>query len=403
MGSYLTYQELTKNIKFLITNLQKDTPFHKILKANVSVFNADLKIKNIILQYLLKILLCFIILILPIIFVVYLFIIIINISSKNKTYYWTNYKYNYYNTNNDYMNDLYNITNNFVFTKKLTIFLISSILFITLYMLILFKYKKHLIENDNNFKNIINYNLPFFAIIFIIIIFYMILNINTYKNIYNNLNDINDYYINYLNKDYIKNYCDFLDDNNTLNSICNIKLHPTNEKLKQQINATYVSFKEDLDDTDPNIYEELENIDFNNDYSSKDNIQFCIKILSTLITHEWLTFLYNNKFTKKHNYNKMCSELSMDTIINSKIYNIYYCYPENMKFPFSIDHLDTVLVDIKAEHFNIYMAIYNRYLGINNKIANIISKIKKNNVNEINIIILLFIIFIIYIIGLFFI
>tara|TARA_B000000475_G_C15937033_1_gene423132 strand:- start:150 stop:962 length:813 start_codon:yes stop_codon:yes gene_type:complete len=270
-------------------------------------------------------------------------------------------------------------------------------------MLILFKYKKHLIENDNNFKNIINYNLPFFAIIFIIIIFYMILNINTYKNIYNNLNDINDYYINYLNKDYIKNSCDFLDDNNTLNSICNIKSHPTNKKLKEEIKETYDSFIEDLDDTDSNIYEELENIDFNNDYSSKDNIQFCIKILSTLITHEWLTFLYNNKFTKKHNYNKMCSELSMDTIINSKIYNIYYCYPENMKFPFSIDHLDTVLVDIKAEHFNIYMAIYNRYLGINNKIANIISKIKKNNVNEINIIILLFIIFIIYIIGLFFI
>ena len=401
MSGSSTYKKLIENIKILIKNVQKDTPFHKILKANVHIFNEDLKIKNIILQYLLKILLCFIILILPIIFVIYLFIIITNISSKNKTYYWINYKYNYYNTNNDYMNDLYNIKNIFVFTKKLTIFLISSILFISLYILILFKYKE--LMNNENFKKIINYNLPFFGIIFIVIIFYMILNINSYKNIYNNLNDINNYYINYLNKDYIKNSCDFLDDNNTLNSLCNIKTRPTNETLRGEINKTFSNFKAKLDKNDSSIYENLENIDFNNDYSDKHNIQFCIKILSTLITHEWLTFLYNNKFTKKHNYNKMCSELSMDTIINSKIYNIYYCYPENIKFPFSIDHLDTVLVNIKENHFNIYMAIYNRYLDINNKIANIITKIKKNNVSETNIIILLFIIFIIYIIGLFFI
>ena len=247
------------------------------------------------------------------------------------------------------------------------------------------------------YKKYLTYTAAIFIIIFFIIIIYLIINFRKYNRVYEFNKSINDKYLKYLNKDYLKIICNnFVDENNIITNICNIKKLPTSEDLRNYLNTLNISTI--------NNY----NVDLNNNENKTNDNIIAKQFLSALITHQWMNFIYEKQSYPETKENKMCRELKLDTIMNDKMYNIFYCYSENTQHPFESNIEDKILrmkdfssTSFNADNYKVYMKIIDKYLSINNEMSMDISNIKKEDINEINILIIIFIILILYMIGLF--
>jgi hypothetical protein len=252
-------------------------------------------------------------------------------------------------------------------------------------------------DTSYKYKKYLNYTTSIFVIILFVVILNMIINLRKYNRVYKYNNNINEVYIKYLNKDYLKIICNnFIDEDNLLNNKCNIKKLPTSEDLFNYLNTLDINTIDNY------------NVDLNDkENKTTDNIN-ANKFLSALITHQWLIFIYENKSYPETKENKMCRELKLDTIMNDKMYNIFYCYLETIQHPFESNIEDNIFkmnnyssTIFNIDNYKVYMKIIDKYLSINNELSMNITNIKKEDINEINLLILLFIILILYMIGLF--
>tara|TARA_Y100000389_G_scaffold24050_1_gene20726 strand:+ start:9876 stop:10874 length:999 start_codon:yes stop_codon:yes gene_type:complete len=323
-----------------------------------------------------------------------------NIITKNKEYMWKEERYNYNNSKYDYIKQLFSIVGDVVLSQRIAIYSICVISFLIMLLIIKFKFPD-LISNGSdvsfNYNKYMIYTTAVFLIILFIIIIYLITNFRKYNSVYKYNKNINDKYIKYLNREYLKIICNnFIDENYLLTTKCNIKTKPSSKQLQDYLNSLNID----------KIYSS--NIDLNDkENKTSDNI-IATKFLSALITHQWLLFIYNNQSLSQTKENKMCGELKLNTIMNNKMYNIFYCYPETMQHPFESDVENNVIKiqnystqNFNSENYKVYVKIIDKYLSINNEISMDISNIKKEDINEINILMILYIIMILYAIGLF--
>lgn len=399
----VTLDFLLKNIqgyidtfKSVITNINDYMPLNNLFQIIVDIFNynfnKDGESMNLILLFIIKFLISSIIIIMPIILLIITIIKLNKIIKKNKKYWWTKDKYNYLNTKYIYIKKMYNIYG-LIISKNIFNYLLWSCIFIIVLGIVLIKFKK-LLEEVVNFKKILYYNTSIFLIVFLIVVIYLSLNYNRYVRVYKYNKDINNTYIKYLNKDYIKQICNnFIDDNNNISDKCTFKKAPNKYDLQiylDSLNIKSLKFQ-DLD-------LENDNISFN--YSTQKANEF----ISALITHQLLVFIYDNQYKTINNDNKFCSELKLDTVLNNKIDNMFYCYNEKLQFPLTSDVEGELLnksSNLYFDNYKVYTAIIDKYLQINNTLAKNITNIKKENIDEITITILIAVLFIIYLIGLF--
>ena len=397
----LQIKEIIDTLKKFTQNINDYMPLNKLFFIIIYIFNYkfDKDEEEVNIDIIAKFLISAIIIVMPIILLIITLIKLDNIIKKNKQYWWAKDKYNYLNTKYMYLNKFYNLYG-IILSSDMLLYLVCSITFImiSIILFVTVKFKK-LIDDDKciNFKNIFYYNSTIFLVIFLIIIIFLPLNYSKYNRVYKYNKEINDIYMKYLNKDYIKTMCNnFIDDENNITDICEFKQIPDTNNLNNYLKSLDIKSLQthdlDLDN---------ENIEINY------NTQIANKFLSALITHQFLLFLYNNQYKEKTNDNKFCSELKLDNILNNKLDNIFYCFKETTQFPF-VENVEGQLLkyDSKryfAENYNVYTKIVDKYLEINNKLAKNITNIKKENIDEITIVILIAVLFIIYLIGLFFI
>ena len=305
----------------------------------------------------------------------------------------------YHNSKYDFINELFKIIENVVLSQKITIYTVTSLSLIIMLGLIKFKFSDLISGGDISYKykKYLIYTTAVFIIIFFIMIIYLIINFRKYNRVYKFNKSINEKYLKYLNKDYLKIICNnFVDENNILTNICNIKKLPTSEDLRNYLNTLNIS--------SVNNY----NVDLNNNENNTTDNKIANQFLSALITHQWLIFIYESQSYPETKENKMCRQFKLDTIMNDKMYNIFYCYSETIQHPFESNIEDKILKmkdfslsSFTADNYKVYMKIIDKYLSINNETSINISNIKKEDINEINLLIIIFIILIFYTIGLF--
>tara|TARA_B110000093_G_scaffold119395_1_gene127860 strand:- start:309 stop:1568 length:1260 start_codon:yes stop_codon:yes gene_type:complete len=401
----LGIKELLDAIKNFSQNINDYMPLSKMFFIIIYIFNFDFKFEekekvNKYIMYIVKFLICAIIIVMPIILLITTLIQLNNIIKKNKKYWWAEEKYNYLNTKYIYIKKIYDIFG-ITLSHNIVIYLSCTIAFIIMTSILFIKFKK-LIENTENheftipFKKLLYYNGSIFIIIFLIITTFLGINYNKYNRVFGYNREINNIYLRYLNKDYIKTICNnFIDNDNNITDICTFKKVPDSNDLNTYLLSLDIS-KLQMSDMD------LDNEKLDINY----NTQIANKFLSALITHQFLLFIYNNQYNDISNDNKFCRELKLNTILNNKMDNIFYCYKETLQFPFK-HNVEGELINIKAKsyfnaNYEVYTLIIDKYLEINNKLAKNITNIKKENIDEITIVILIAILFIIYLIGLFF-
>ena len=216
-------EKLTDLKTFINNNIStENTPLYKLFILAIYIFKYQPNDKvNILLLYIFKIFSIIIILIMPLTLAIYTFIVMSNISSKNKVYWWSDYKYNYNNCKYDYLRQIYKIFTNVVLSERIMVYLFSSILLIIILIIIKIKFSDIILGNDNpdtsNYPQILKkmlfYNSAFFILIFIIIIIYLVLNYRKYNRVYDSNKKINNVYLKYLNKEYIQIICNnFIDE-----------------------------------------------------------------------------------------------------------------------------------------------------------------------------------------------
>ena len=396
-------KELFEEIKKFYQNINDYMPLSKMFFIIIYIFNFDFQFEekekvNKYILYIIKFLICAIIIVMPIILLITTLIQLNNIINKNKKYWWAQEKYNYLNTKYIYIKKIYDIFG-VTLSKNIVVYLSCTIAFIIITSILFIKFKQ-LIENDaecaTDFKKLLHYNGTIFLIIFLIITIFLGMNYNKYNRVFGYNREINNIYLRYLNKDYIKTICNnFIDDDNNITDICTFKKVPDTDDLNTYLISLNIS-KLQMSDID------LDNEKLDINY----NTQIANKFLSAIITHQFLLFIYNNQYKDKSNDNKFCRELKLNTILNNKMDNIFYCYNETQQFPFK-HNVEGELLNIDANsyftaNYKVYTLIIDKYLDINNKLAKNITNIKKENIDEITIVILIAIFFIIYLIGLFF-
>ena len=397
---YEQIKEIINTFKKFTQNINDYMPLNKLFLIIIYIFNYkfDNEDENELnINTIAKLLISAIIIVMPIILVIITLIKLDNIIKKNKQYWWAKDKYNYLNTRYMYLNKFYNLYG-IILSSDILLYLGCSISFIiiSIILFVTVKFKK-LIDNDKciDFKKIFYYNSTIFLVIFLIITIFLSLNYSKYNRVYKYNKHINNIYIKYLNKDYIKTICNnFIDDENNITDICEFKEIPDTNNLNNYLKSLDIKSLQthdlDLDN---------ENIEINY------NTQTANKFLSAMITHQFLLFIYNNQYKEKTNDNKFCSELKLDNILNNKLDNIFYCYKETTQFPF-VENVEGQLLKYDSkryftENYNVYTRIVDKYLEINNELAKNITNIKKENIDEIIIVIFIAVLFIIYLIGLF--
>ncbi len=399
MNIYTYMQQFIGKYKNLINNLDK-IPLYKLFIFMMFIFKYEpIKEVNIILLYIFKILCISITVIMPVSLVIYSILMMKNIINKNKKYWWKENRHNYHNSKYDYIKQLFKIIENVVLSQRITIYTICALSLIIMLAVIKFKFSDLISGGDISYKykKYLTYTSTIFIIILFILILYLIINFRKYNRVYKYNNNINDIYIKYLNKEYLKIICNnFIDENNLLTSICNIKKLPTSEDLRNYLNTLNINTIDNY------------NVDLNDKENKTNDNLIANKFLSALITHQWLIFIYENKSYPETVENKICRELKLDTIMNDKMYNIFYCYSETMQHPFESNIENNILkmdnfssTTFNIDNYKVYMKIIDKYLSINNEMSINISNIKKEDINEINLLIILFIIIILYMIGLF--
>ena len=423
--------------KFLETKLREfqkiannfdKTPFFKILDFIIKIYKEDENKPEgfcIIIIFILKLLFAIVFLILPIVLTFYSIIILLNISTKSVKYSWLEDKYNYQNNKYDYIRKLFTITKYLVFSERIFVYLISSILFMVLLVAFyLFNYctaneqekgkstqstqskryfnylmsKNNYSANDSEFMKLLKLNISLFALLLFILIFYYSIYFNDYKDVYESNKRINEIYYEYLDKDYIREICNnFRDDKNNINSKCYLDKLPTDEYLfNNYINRKTLTFtageKVDFDNLNPN-----------------DNTKKAFIILKSLITHQFLINKYNNRFIQKYEYDS-CKSIDIDLIMSkeNKLNNLFVCFKETTNHPFNINIIEA-LNKYKTDYgtdTNItdqaIGKIYEKYLSINNELSRHISRISKSKLNETILQIIISIVFIIYLVIFFY-
>jgi len=396
---YLKIEKFLNQYKTFIENLNS-TPLYKLFRMAiyVALYSGPEPAVNIIILYIFKILCILITIIMPTALVIYSIFMMSNIINKNKEYWWKENRHNYNNSKYDYIKQLYKIIENVVLSQRIGVYTVSSLSFVIIFAIIKFKFINLLSGGDEGYiyKKYLLYTIVFFLLILFIIFIYIIINFRKYNRVYKYNKSINNIYIKYLNKDYLKIICNnFVDKNNLLTNFCNIKNIPTSIQLHDYLLTLNID----------NINKD--NVDLNDDENKSTDNVIANKYLSALITHQWLIFIYENQSYPETKENKMCRELKLDTIMNDKMYNIFYCYLETVQHPFESNIEDKVLkindysVNTFAENYKIYMKIIDKYLSINNEMSMNISNIKKEDISEINLLIIIVIILILYTIGLF--
>lgn len=394
------HQIINALIKFS-QNINDYIPLSKLFFIIIYIFNFEIeKFKwkkdeqvNVYIVYIVKFLISAIIIVMPIILLIITMIKLDNIIKKNKKYWWAKDKYNYLNTKNIYIKKIHNLFG-IKLSENMLLYLTCCIAFIIILIIIYVKFKK-LIDENNNFQKILRYNAAIFLVIFLIITIFLSLNYSKYNRVYEYNKEINNIYIKYLNKDYIKTICNnFIDDDNNITDICKFKQIPNTNDLNNYLKGLDIRSIQ-IQDLD------LDNENMEINY----NTQTANKFLSALITHQFLLFIYNNQYKEKTNDNKFCSELKLNNILNNKLDNIFYCFKETTQFPF-VENVEKQLLKTEfhlyfTQNYKVYTTIVDKYLEINNKLAKNITNIKKENIDEITIMILISILFIIYLIGLF--
>ena len=395
-------QQILNAIKDFTQNINEYMPLSKLFFIIIYIFNYKFEYENkdeevnIYIIYIVKFLISAIIIVMPIILLIMTLVKLDNIIKKNKKYWWAEDKYNYLNTKNIYIKKIYNLFG-IKLSQNISLYLACCIAFIIITLIIFVKFKQIIDSNEGTqLKKILYYNGAIFLVIFLIITTFLALNYNKYNRVYEYNKEINNIYIKYLNKDYIKTICNnFIDDDNNITDTCKFKKIPDTDDLNNYLKSLDIESLQ-IQDLD------LDNEDININY----NTQIANKFLSALITHQFLLFIYNNQYKEKTNDNKFCRELKLSNILNNKLDNIFYCFKETTQFPF-VENIEGQLLKSSAkQYFNanyrVYTTIVDKYLEINNKLANNITNIKKENVDEITITIIIAVLFIIYLIGLFF-
>jgi hypothetical protein len=419
------YMFLVKKLEdFLkITNNFDKTPFFKIFEFFIEIYKND---KNkpegfcIIIIFILKLLFAIVFLILPIILTFYSIIILLNIIAKNVKYSWLEDKYNFQNNKYDYIRKLFTITKYLVFSERIFVYLISSILFIVLLIAFyLFNYctgneeekgkntaSKRYFEylmskgsSETDFMKLLKLNISLFSLLLFILIFYYSIYFNDYRDVYESNNRINEIYYEYLDKDYIRENCNnFRDDKNNINSKCYLDKLPTDEYLFNYIHRKSLSFDSAAG----------ENVDFDN-LNPNNNTKTAFIILKSLITHQFLINKYNNRFIQKYEYDS-CKSIDIDLIMSkeNKLNNLFVCFKETTNHPFNINIINALnkyktdtstTTNITDQAIG---KIYEKYLSINNELSRHISRISKSKLNETMLQIIISIVFIIYLVIFFY-
>ena len=359
----LQIQEILNFIKDLTQNINEYLPLSKMFFIIIYIFNYELKYEkeeekiNKYIVYIVKFLISVIIIVMPIILLIMTLIKLDNIIKKNKKYWWAEERYNYLNTKYEYIKKIYNIYG-IKISENILIYLICSIAFIIITSILFIKFKQ-LVDNTDEesfkFKNLVFYNGSIFLIIFFIITIFITINYNKYNRVYQYNNEINNIYLKYLNKDYIKKLCNnFIDDDNNITDVCKFNKIPDSTDLNEYLLNLNIS-KVQISDLD--LDNENKKINYNTEIANK--------FLSALITHQFLLFIYNNQYKDISNNNKFCSKLKLDSVLNNRINNMFYCFKEKTQFPFTED-IESQLLKTEAKkyfisNYQVYTKIIDKY------------------------------------------
>jgi len=379
-----------KNLLLYIYNTFNNSNIHELIKVIQNIANEYPKLEksNIYYQYFIKLVIISLV-ILPIVLVVITLIILINKYLKIKKHWWLNENettLHLHDTNYDYINSIIKFNDNIMFSKLSFIYAVLIIYYIVFYIYL----KKNHWTNNNLLNKILTSGNYLFIFMFIIILMYLLVNYYKFINTYRNNNNINNIYLKYLNKDYIKIICNnFLDENGNVNKSCKLLKMPNENDLNGYLRTLQLSKLRE------------EDIDLNDDENKTYSNTQANKFLSALITHQYFISIYNNKHEK-------CNSFKLDTLVNKKLDNVFLCYSKDIKYPFEHNIEDSIInKNMKQIYFNenyrVFTKIIEKYISLNNDISKNIIEIKKYNVDEKYLLLVFLILLIIYISILYFI
>lgn len=379
-----------KNLLLYIYNTFNNSNIHEFIKVIQNIANEypNLEKSNIYYQYFIKLVIISLV-ILPIVLVVITLIILINKYLKIKKHWWLNENettLHLHDTNYDYIKSIIKFNDNIMFSKLSFIYAVLIIYYIVFYIYL----KKNHWTNNNLLNKILTSGNYLFIFMFIIILMYLLVNYYKFINTYHNNNNINNIYLKYLNKDYIKIICNnFLDENGNVNKSCKLLKMPNENDLNGYLRTLQLSKLRE------------EDIDLNDDENKTYSNTQANKFLSALITHQYFISIYNNKHEK-------CNSFKLDTLVNKKLDNVFLCYSKDIKYPFEHNIEDSIInKNMKQIYFNenyrVFTKIIEKYISLNNDISKNIIEIKKYNVDEKYLLLVFLILLIIYISILYFI
>jgi len=379
-----------KNLLLYIYNTFNNSNIHELIKVIQNIANEypNLEKSNIYYQYFIKLVIISLV-ILPIVLVVITLIILINKYLKIKKHWWLNENettLHLHDTNYDYIKSIIKFNDNIMFSKLSFIYAVLIIYYIVFYIYL----KKNHWTNNNLLNKILTSGNYLFIFMFIIILMYLLVNYYKFINTYRNNNNINNIYLKYLNKDYIKIICNnFLDENGNVNKSCKLLKMPNENDLNSYLRTLQLSKLRE------------EDIDLNDDENKTYSNTQANKFLSALITHQYFISIYNNKHEK-------CNSFKLDTLVNKKLDNVFLCYSKDIKYPFEHNIEDSIInKNMKQIYFNenyrVFTKIIEKYISLNNDISKNIIEIKKYNVDEKYLLLVFLILLIIYISILYFI
>jgi hypothetical protein len=382
-----------KKLLLYIYNAFNNSNIHELIKVIQNITNEypNLEKNNIYYEYFIKLVIISLV-ILPIVLVVITLIILINKYLKIKKHWWLNENettLHLHDTNYDYIKSIIKFNDNIMFSKLSFIYAVLIIYYIVFYI---YLKKKHWTNNNLFIKlnKILTSGNYLFIFMFIIILMYLLVNYYKFINTYRNNNNINNIYLKYLNKDYIKIICNnFLDENGNVNKICKLLKMPNENDLNGYLRTLQLSKLRE------------EDIDLNDDENKTYSNTQANKFLSALITHQYFISIYNNKHEK-------CNSFKLDTLVNKKLDNVFLCYSKDIKYPFEHNIEDSIInKNMKQIYFNenyrVFTKIIEKYISLNNDISKNIIEIKKYNVDEKYLLLVFLILLIIYISILYFI
>jgi hypothetical protein len=382
-----------KNLLLYIYNAFNNSNIHELIKVIQNITNEypNLEKNNIYYEYFIKLVIISLV-ILPIVLVVITLIILINKYLKIKKHWWLNENettLHLHDTNYDYIKSIIKFNDNIRFSKLSFIYAVLIIYYIVFYI---YLKKKHWTNNNLFIKlnKILTSGNYLFIFMFIIILMYLLVNYYKFINTYRNNNNINNIYLKYLNKDYIKIICNnFLDENGNVNKICKLLKMPNENDLNGYLRTLQLSKLRE------------EDIDLNDDENKTYSNTQANKFLSALITNQYFISIYNNKHEK-------CNSFKLDTLVNKKLDNVFLCYSKDIKYPFEHNIEDSIInKNMKQIYFNenyrVFTKIIEKYISLNNDISKNIIEIKKYNVDEKYLLLVFLILLIIYISILYFI